>query len=82
MRLDLSTLLWQRRVALLNVPSGYVRIVLTAEDLSNFMVHPLMSNAASKAVQVMQQQLCKVWREYATLRLLCRRSLSYSSRIL
>jgi hypothetical protein len=62
MHLDLSALLWQRRVALLNTPRGYVRIVLTAQDLSNFMVHPLMSNAASKAVQVKQQQLCEPWR--------------------
>lgn len=50
--IDLPGLLWQQRLQLVNMPLGATAITLTARDLGNFMVHPLMAEAGATAVQV------------------------------
>ncbi|KAG2485194.1 hypothetical protein HYH03_016083 [Edaphochlamys debaryana] len=50
MALDLNKLLWQQAVTLKNVPQGSVSFTLTSADLANFMAHPLMRQAAARAV--------------------------------
>jgi hypothetical protein len=50
--IDLPGLLWQQRLQLVNMPLGSTAITLTARDLGNFMVHPLMVEAGATAVQV------------------------------
>jgi hypothetical protein len=50
--IDYGKLLWQKTVALSGVPHGQVRIVLNAQDLANFMAHPVMLRAASRIVEV------------------------------
>ncbi|KXZ42554.1 hypothetical protein GPECTOR_136g637 [Gonium pectorale] len=49
--LDYQKFMWQQTVALKNVPQGSVSFTLTSQDLANFMVHPIMAQAASRAVQ-------------------------------
>lgn len=52
MQVDLGTLVWERRVAMHNVPLGAVQIHLSGKDMGNFVSHPLFQQAASTAVQV------------------------------
>ena len=52
MQVDLSTLVWERRVAMRNVPAGSVKIHLSGRDMGNFVTHPLFQQAAATAVQV------------------------------
>jgi hypothetical protein len=52
MQVDLSTLVWERRVAMRNVPNGSVQIHLSGKDMGNFVSHPLFQQAAATAVQV------------------------------
>jgi hypothetical protein len=52
MQVDLGTLVWERRVAMQNVPLGAVQIHLSGKDMGNFVSHPLFQQAASTAVQV------------------------------
>jgi hypothetical protein len=52
MQVDLGTLVWERRVAMTNVPTGSVQIHLSGKDMGNFVSHPLFQQAASTAVQV------------------------------
>lgn len=51
MRVDLSTLLLERRVALANVPAGSVSIQLSGRDMGAFLRHPLFQQTAATAVQ-------------------------------
>lgn len=51
MQVDLGTLVWERRVAMQNVPLGAVQIHLSGKDMGNFVSHPLFQQAASTAVQ-------------------------------
>jgi hypothetical protein len=52
MQVDLGTLVWERRVAMRNVPLGGVQIHLSGKDMGNFVSHPLFKQAADTAVQV------------------------------
>lgn len=52
MQVDLSTLVWERRVSMKNIPSGSVQIHLSSKDMGNFVTHPLFQQTASTAVQV------------------------------
>lgn len=52
MQVDLGALVWERRVAMRNVPVGSVQIHLSGKDMGNFVSHPLFKQAADTAVQV------------------------------
>ena len=52
MELDYGALVWQQRLALKNMPAGYTRIVLSAEDLGHFMTHPIFMQVAASAINV------------------------------
>ncbi|KAF5832127.1 hypothetical protein DUNSADRAFT_12138 [Dunaliella salina] len=45
-----SALVMEQRISLGNVPAGTCTITLTAQDLGNFVVHQLLKEPASKAV--------------------------------
>ncbi|KAJ9505053.1 hypothetical protein QJQ45_012584 [Haematococcus lacustris] len=51
LQVDPSSLLFQQRVALRNIPRGHCTLLLSASDLANFMTHQLMHQAAGRAVQ-------------------------------
>lgn len=51
LQVDASSLLFQQRVALRNIPRGHCTLLLSASDLANFMTHQLMHQAAGRAVQ-------------------------------
>ena len=50
--INYATLILQQRVTLQNVPVGSARVVFDKEDFCNFLKHPLMMAASTKAVQV------------------------------
>jgi hypothetical protein len=52
MEVDYGALVWQQRLALKNMPAGYTRIVLSAEDLGHFMTHPIFMQVAASAINV------------------------------
>lgn len=58
MQVDLGTLVWERRVAMHNVPLGTVQIHLSGKDMGNFVSHPLFKQAADTAVQVCRMPWC------------------------
>jgi hypothetical protein len=53
--LDYSAMLWQQRIVLTNIPVGTARVVFSGRDFGHFLVHPLVVNAAARAVQVRAQ---------------------------
>ncbi len=50
--LDYAQVLLQRTIVLTNIPTGTARVVFSELDLGNFLVHPLVTEAAKTAVQV------------------------------
>lgn len=50
--IDYGALVSQQRIVLRNIPRGEARILFNARDFGNFLVHPLMADAAAKAVDV------------------------------
>jgi hypothetical protein len=50
--INYGTLILQQRVTLQNVPVGSARVVFDKDDFCNFLNHPLMKAASTKAVQV------------------------------
>jgi hypothetical protein len=61
MQVDVSTLLLERRVALLgSTPLGSVAIHLSGPDMGRFLSHPLFQQAASTAVQVRSKSTAAV----------------------
>jgi hypothetical protein len=50
--LDYSAMLWQQRIVLTNIPVGTARVVFSGRDFGHFLIHPLVVNAAARAVQV------------------------------
>lgn len=52
LQVDYSSLVWERKVALKNMPRGHTRIVLSGKDLGNFVTHPIFKQVAATAVQV------------------------------
>jgi hypothetical protein len=52
MQVDYSSLVWQQKVRMKNVPAGRVRIHLSGKDMGNFVSHPLFQAAAATAVHV------------------------------
>uniref|UniRef100_A0A383VV08 Uncharacterized protein n=1 Tax=Tetradesmus obliquus TaxID=3088 RepID=A0A383VV08_TETOB len=49
--LDPSAVLFKQQILLTNVPVGTARVMFNAADFGNFLVHPLMTEAAKEAVQ-------------------------------
>lgn len=49
--IDYGALVMQQKVLLRNIPSGTCSLVLTAQDLGNFMTHELMKGVAANAIQ-------------------------------
>ena len=45
-------MLFKQQILLTNVPVGTARVVFNAADFGNFLVHPLMTEAAKEAVEV------------------------------
>jgi hypothetical protein len=50
--LDPAAVLFKQQIQLTNVPVGTARVVFNASDFGNFLVHPLMTEAAKEAVEV------------------------------
>jgi hypothetical protein len=50
--LDPAAVLFKQQIQLTNVPVGTARVVFNAADFGNFLVHPLMTEAAKEAVEV------------------------------
>ncbi|KAK9815744.1 hypothetical protein WJX72_008830 [[Myrmecia] bisecta] len=50
-RLDMGVLLRQQDIMLQNTPQGAARIVFNSTDFGNLLVHPLVKQLASRAIQ-------------------------------
>lgn len=50
--LDYAQVLLTRTIVLTNVPTGTMRVVFSEADFGNFLVHPLVTEAAKSAVKV------------------------------
>ena len=50
--LDMAALFSQRQILLSTVPVGSARVVFSGSQFGGFLIHPLMLEAASTAVQV------------------------------
>eukprot|EP00882_Tetradesmus_deserticola_P011787 GHRQ01012473.1.p1 GENE.GHRQ01012473.1~~GHRQ01012473.1.p1 ORF type:complete len:218 (+),score=58.84 GHRQ01012473.1:180-833(+) len=49
--LDPAAVLFKQQIQLTNTPVGTARVLFSAADFGNFLVHPLMTEAAKQAVQ-------------------------------
>jgi len=56
--LDYAQVLLRRQVVLTNIPTGTARVVFSELDLGNFLVHPLVTEAAKTAVKVRAVLVC------------------------
>ena len=52
-QLDVEAIVTKQRILLKSIPRGMAKVLFTARDFGNFLAHPFMKQAASKAVQVL-----------------------------